>query len=73
MIVMKAIIREFYEKIGTTTRTYWTVSRWSMTTKVNNNKWVPKKDAVMKEYFEKNCGGKVNSWKQVLIKWSKSP
>lgn len=32
-----------------------------------NNKWVPKKDAMMKEYLEKKLGGgKVNPEKQFL-------
>ncbi len=58
--------REFFEKLGQPQGPSEPYQDDQWTTKVNN-KWVPKKDAVMKEYFEKKLGGgKVNSEKQFL-------
>lgn len=58
--------REFFEKLGQPQGPTEQYQDDQWTTKVNN-KWVPKKDAVMKEYFEKKLGGgKVNSEKQFL-------
>ena len=58
--------RQFYEKINQPQGPSepYSNDQWT-STKVN--KWVPKKDAQMKEYLEKKLGGgKVNSEKQFL-------
>ena len=58
--------REFYEKIGEPQGPSipYENDQWTTT---KTNKWVPKKDAQMKEYLEKKLGGgKVNPEKQFL-------
>lgn len=58
--------REFYEKAGQPQGPAepYQDDQWTSTV---TNKWVPKKDAQMKEYLEKKLGGgKVNSEKQFL-------
>jgi EF-hand domain-containing protein 1 len=58
--------REFYEKAGQPQGPAepYDNDQWTSTV---TNKWVPKKDAQMKEYLEKKLGGgKVNSEKQFL-------
>lgn len=58
--------REFFEKIGQPQGPSEPYSDDAWTSTVNN-KWIPKKDAQMKEYLEKKLGGgKVNSEKQFL-------
>lgn len=58
--------RQFYEKIGQPQGPSepYSNDQWTST---KANKWIPKKDAQMKEYLEKKLGGgKVNSEKQFL-------
>ena len=58
--------REFYEKVGQPQGPSepYDNDKWTSTM---TNKWVPKKDAQMKQYLEKKLGGgKVNSQKQFL-------
>lgn len=58
--------REFYEKLGQPQGPAepYEHDQWTSTM---TNKWVPKKDAQMKDYLEKKLGGgKVNSEKQFL-------
>lgn len=58
--------REFYEKLGQPQGPSEPYQEDQWNTKVND-KWVPKKDALMKEYLEKKLGGgRVNSEKQFL-------
>ena len=53
--------REFFEKLGQPQGPSESYNNDQWTTKAND-KWVPKKDALMKEYLEKKLGGgKVNS------------
>ena len=53
--------REFFEKVNQPQGPSEAYTNDQWTTKVND-KWVPKKDALMKEYLEKKLGGgKVNS------------
>ena len=53
--------REFYEKLGQPQGQSEPYENDQWNTKVNE-KWVPKKDAMMKDYLEKKLGGgKVNS------------
>lgn len=58
--------REFYEKIGQPQGPAYEYAN-DVWTSTMTNKWVPKKDAQMKEYLEKKLGGgKINSEKQFL-------
>ena len=58
--------REFYEKINQPQGPAQSYENDQWTT-TKTNKWVPKKDAQMKEYLEKKLGGgKVNPEKQFL-------
>ena len=58
--------REFYEKLGAPQgpAVPYNDDQWTSTVK---NKWVPQKDAEMKEYLERKLGGgRVTSQKQFL-------
>ena len=58
--------REFFEKLGIPQGPSEEYKDDQWTTKVNS-KWIPQKDAAMKDYLEKKLGGgRVTSEKQFL-------